>query len=208
MRLPVIAALLFALSFTVPHFASAQSTCLNEGDRCTINGLSGTCRSNPNCFGATNSTCDANICVANPGQCTSAGSSCTVNGTPGTCTYLDSDPSTPVCVANTSTPNNSGPQVTPNNPGPSVGLINPLKSGTSLSGFLDNILNFVIEIGTIVIILMIVYVGFMFVTAQGSDSKLTTARQALLWTVIGALILLGAKAIALGIESTVKALGG
>lgn len=74
--------------------------------------------------------------------------------------------------------------------------------------FLNNILSFVIEIGTIIVILMLVFVGYKFVAAQGSDTKITEARQMLLWTVIGALILLGAKAISLGILSTVKALGG
>jgi hypothetical protein len=55
---------------------------------------------------------------------------------------------------------------------------------------------------------MLVFVGFKFVTAQGSDTKIVEARQMLLWTVVGALILLGAKAIQEGIIATVKALGG
>lgn len=95
-----------------------------------------------------------------------------------------------------------------------VTLMNPL--GTScnstntdcLGAFLGNILDFVIRIGTIVVILMLVFVGFKFVTAQGSDTKITEARGMLLWTVVGALILLGAKAIQVGITATVKALGG
>jgi len=85
-------------------------------------------------------------------------------------------------------------------------LINPLQAGTSLQGFLISILDFVIRIGTIVIILMLVYVGYLFVVAQGSDSKLSEAKHALLWTLIGALILLGAKAIALAIQATVQAI--
>lgn len=87
-------------------------------------------------------------------------------------------------------------------------LINPLSAGTSLESFLTKILEIVIRIGTIVVILMLVYVGFMFVTARGEPGKLTTARQALLWTVVGALILLGAQAIAIGIKSTVGAITG
>lgn len=84
-------------------------------------------------------------------------------------------------------------------------LINPLQSN-NLQEFLISILDFVIRIGTIVIILMLVYVGYLFVVAQGSDSKLSEAKHALLWTLIGALILLGAKAIALAIQATVQAL--
>ncbi len=72
--------------------------------------------------------------------------------------------------------------------------------------FLNSILAFVVRIGEIVVILMLVYVGFLFVTARGEPAKITTARQALLWTVVGALILLGAQVIAEGIKATVKAL--
>lgn len=94
------------------------------------------------------------------------------------------------------------------NPGGSVALINPLNSGTSLESFLGSIMDFVIRIGSIVVILMIVYVGYLFVIARGNESKITEARKALLWTVIGALVLLGAKAISSGILATVQSLGG
>src|SRR3989344_8349784 len=43
-----------------------------------------------------------------------------------------------------------------------VRLINPLQSGSSLSGFLQSILDFVIRIGQVVVILMMVFVGFKF----------------------------------------------
>lgn len=85
-------------------------------------------------------------------------------------------------------------------------LINPLQSGASLESFLISILNFVIRIGTVVVILMLVYVGYLFVVARGNPGEIETAKKALLWTLIGALILLGSKAIAIGIEQTVQAL--
>lgn len=91
-------------------------------------------------------------------------------------------------------------------PGSSVTLINPLQGGASLESFLISILAFVIRIGTIVVIFMLVYVGYLFVIARGEPGKLTEARQALLWTIIGALILLGSQAIAIGIKATVQAL--
>lgn len=53
---------------------------------------------------------------------------------------------------------------------------------------------------------MMVFVGFKFVTAQGNETKISEAKNMLLWTVIGALILLGAKAIAIGICETTNAL--
>ena len=97
---------------------------------------------------------------------------------------------------------------------PSTGttLINPLNSGSCapnencLLNFLNKILEFVIRIGMVVVILMLVYVGYLFVVAQGSDTKITEARKALLWTIVGALILLGSQAIAIAIRETVQAL--
>ena len=106
---------------------------------------------------------------------------------------------------------NLPPNNNPNNPSPNTNpgttLINPLKAN-SLQEFLTGILDLIIRIGAIVVILMLVYVGFMFVSARGEPGKLTTAREALLWTIVGALILLGAKAIQIGIENTVRAIGG
>ena len=96
----------------------------------------------------------------------------------------------------------------PTNTSTNVTLINPLKGGGNLETFLLNILDFVIRIGTIFVILMLVYVGFLFVKAQGEPAEITKARAALLWTVVGALILLGSKAIAIAIGATVTALGG
>lgn len=90
--------------------------------------------------------------------------------------------------------------------GTNVTLINPLKGSGDLQKFLLNILDFVIRIGTVVVILMLVYVGYLFVAAQGKEDKIREARQALLYTLVGALILLGSKAIAFGIEATVQAL--
>ena len=99
-------------------------------------------------------------------------------------------------------------QTNAGNIGQGVQLINTLQSGNSLSSFLQQILAFVIRIGAVVVILMMVYVGFKFVTAQGNETKISEAKNMLLWTVIGALILLGAQVIAAGIQATVQSLGG
>lgn len=85
--------------------------------------------------------------------------------------------------------------------------MNPLGTGTTLMSFLLSILSIITDtIGPIIVILMMVFVGYKFVVAQGNPGELEKAKQALLWTVVGALILLGAKAIALGIQATVQAL--
>jgi len=85
-------------------------------------------------------------------------------------------------------------------------LINPLGAGTNLQTLLNQILAFVVRIGAIIVILMLVYVGYLFVIARGNSGKLEEARKSLLWTIIGALILLGAQVISLGIQATVQAL--
>ena len=116
----------------------------------------------------------------------------------------------------TCTTGNPQPGSTPANPQPgstpSVTLINPLNTGecapnqNCLMNFLNKILEFVIRIGTVIVVLMIVYVGYLFVAAQGAPDKIKEARSALLWTVVGALILLGSQAIAIAIRATVQAI--
>jgi len=100
------------------------------------------------------------------------------------------------------------PGTGPGTVAPNVTLINPLNSGISLTSFLNNILDFIINIGSVVVILMLVFVGYKFVVAQGKDTALVEARKMLLWTIIGALVLIGAKAISAGILATVQSLGG
>lgn len=104
---------------------------------------------------------------------------------------------------------NTGAQTQPgggNTSPTSVTLMNPLQGGGTLEGFLNDILSFVIRIGAIVVVLMLVLVGYKFVAARGSPKEIEDARRMLLYTIIGALILLGAQAISLGIQATVQAL--
>jgi hypothetical protein len=93
-----------------------------------------------------------------------------------------------------------------NGTGSNVTLINPLGAGTNLQTLLTKILDFVIRIGAIVIVFMLIYIGYLFVIARGVPGEITKAKEALKWTVVGALILLGAQAISLGIQATVQAI--
>ena len=100
--------------------------------------------------------------------------------------------------------NNGGGTDLPGNTG--VGLVNPLRGGDLIS-FLNNILSFITtRIAPIVIILMLVYIGFLFATTSVNPENKQKAREYLMWTIIGALILLGAQAISIGIQETVRAL--
>lgn len=84
-------------------------------------------------------------------------------------------------------------------------LVNPLKVGT-VPELLKLVLEAVVYIGSIILTLAIIWVGFKFVAAQGNPEKIKEARNALVWTLIGGLILLGAQAISLVIQSTVGSL--
>ena len=105
------------------------------------------------------------------------------------------------------TPDGTGDGRTPDGTGGvEGGLKNPLKDIDSLEDMLQAILQAVVQLGAIILVIAIVYVGFKFVVAQGNEEKLTEARSALVWTVIGGLILLGAQAISLVIQETAGSL--
>lgn len=82
---------------------------------------------------------------------------------------------------------------------------NPINIDT-LNGLIKTILEGVLKIGIPVIALAIIYCGFLFVSARGNPESIKKAKDALLYTLIGAGILLGAWGIALLISNTVLAL--
>jgi|SRR3989344_3253161 len=61
-------------------------------------------------------------------------------------------------------------------------------------------------IGGVVAVVMIMYAGFMYVTAAGNETQVKKAHDALLWGVIGAAILLGAWVISQAIGGTIAEL--
>ena len=80
---------------------------------------------------------------------------------------------------------------------------NPLKF-TTLAQFLNALLDVIIIIGIPIVTLAIIYAGFLFISAQGNETKISSAKQIFFWVVIGSLLILGAKALAVAIEGTVK----
>jgi len=82
---------------------------------------------------------------------------------------------------------------------------NPINVG-NLTDLIKTILTGVIKIGIPIVALALIYSGFLFVFAQGKSDKLTIAKNALLYSLIGAAILLGSWAIAQLISNTVLAL--
>lgn len=86
---------------------------------------------------------------------------------------------------------------------------NPITYGgiTDMPSLLLAGVDLVFLIGVPVIVLFLIYSGFLFVSAGDNESELGKAKTVFLWTVVGALVLLGAKAIALAIQDTVLSLG-
>jgi len=81
--------------------------------------------------------------------------------------------------------------------------LNPLTMNTFQELIETFLRQFVIPLGTIVATLAVVYSGFLFVTAQGSPDKISQAKSALFWALIGGVILLGSWAIAEMIQATI-----
>lgn len=79
---------------------------------------------------------------------------------------------------------------------------NPISYNT-INDFIKAILEGVIKIGIPIIALAIIYSGFLFVFAQGNEGELTKAKNALLYSLVGATLLLGAWALAQLISETV-----
>lgn len=85
-------------------------------------------------------------------------------------------------------------------------IVNPLKGIKDLPSFLKVILGAMIQLGEVILVLAFVWIGFLFVKAQGAPAEIKKARDAFFWTIIGGLILLSANAILLVVQSTATSL--
>ncbi len=83
-------------------------------------------------------------------------------------------------------------------------LVNPLKVKT-IDDFLFKLIDVILVFATPIIILFIMYAGYLFVTAAGNAEQISSARTALLWSVVGGVIVLGAKLISDVIKGTINA---
>lgn len=86
-------------------------------------------------------------------------------------------------------------------------LANPLNSNfDSVPKFIAGALRIVVLVGLPIISLFIVYSGFLFLLAQGNQTKLNTAKNNFLYVILGSILLLGAWVIATLIGGTVTQL--
>ena len=87
--------------------------------------------------------------------------------------------------------------------GQNIQFDNPL-GNMNLITFLDKLLDVVIIFATPIIVFFIILAGFNYVMARGNSSKIETANKALLYAVIGGVIIVGAKAILIVISGTIS----
>ncbi len=84
-------------------------------------------------------------------------------------------------------------------------LENPLAGSniTTVEGLLAVLLDILVIIATPIVVIFIILSGFKYVTAQGNETKLEEAKRALIYAIIGGVLIIGASAIAEIIAGTV-----
>lgn len=81
-------------------------------------------------------------------------------------------------------------------------LENPINAN-SIDELVAKIIKILNLIAVPIVALFLIYSGFLFVKAQGNPADLKKAKDTLLWTVVGAAILLGSYVLAEAISGTI-----
>lgn len=85
----------------------------------------------------------------------------------------------------------------------SSGLVNPIKFDT-LGELLIQLLKVALYVLYPVAVFFIVFAGFKFVTAGGSEDKIREAKQMFYWAVIGTAVLIGSQGILSLVQGTIE----
>lgn len=83
---------------------------------------------------------------------------------------------------------------------------NPIQAN-SIEAVIAKLLEFVVKVGTVIAVFFVIYSGFLFVKAQGNEAEISKAKSVFFWTIIGALILIGAQVLSSVICNTANQLG-
>lgn len=84
-------------------------------------------------------------------------------------------------------------------------ITNPLKT-QSIQELIAQVLKLFYQVGLPLVVVMFIYAGFLYVTAGGDTGKVKRAHEALKYTVVGAVVVLGASVIAAIIKGTIDSL--
>ena len=97
--------------------------------------------------------------------------------------------------------------VEPPSSGVTGSIPNPTTAGDDIMSVLYALLsNVVMPIAAVAVVIWIIWAGFSYLTAQGNPAKIEIAHKRLLWSLIGAGILLGAAGISEVVKRTIEGL--
>lgn len=82
-------------------------------------------------------------------------------------------------------------------------LVNPIRIN-SIEGLLVAVLEIIIIISIPIIVIFIIYSGFLYVTARGNPQQIEQASKSLTYAIIGGVLIIGAVAIAQIIRNLVN----
>lgn len=104
-----------------------------------------------------------------------------------------------------SSDNTVRPPESDNTVGPPAYLRNPLGEDSTLETFFAQLLEVLIIIAIPIVVFFIIYAGFLYVTAGGSEDKIKKATSAFTWAIVGGVLILGAQVLTDVIRETVNA---
>jgi|SRR3989338_817744 len=84
-------------------------------------------------------------------------------------------------------------------------LDNPIKAENFLD-LLDQVVDLAMYIAIPIIVIAIIYAGFLFVKARGKEKEITDAKNVLMYVVIGSAIILGAELLKDIVVNTITSL--
>lgn len=87
-----------------------------------------------------------------------------------------------------------------------IDIPNPLVSG-DIPTLIDTIATWLLEIGTVLATIVVLWAAFLFMTSGGNADRVTRARQTLWYAVIGLTVLLLAKGVTLFIQNVLSGTG-
>jgi len=86
-------------------------------------------------------------------------------------------------------------------PSPTIGVTIPNPLGTeSFIDLINRVIDFLLKVAVPLAALVILYAGFLFLTAGGNEERVKSAKRAFLWAVVGIIILM----IARGMVTLIK----
>ena len=87
-----------------------------------------------------------------------------------------------------------------------VAILNPL-AAESITALFQAIIDIVMVFAIPIIVFFIIYAGFLYVTARGNTETIQQAHKALLYALIGGLLIIGANVLIEIVGTTVESIG-